>query len=151
MWASSVKLRSIDKFLILLSIAALYGCSTMSLTEFKEAKDKQSFSVERDYYAVYLDVLAGARRCWATNNTSSRTEIDPHLYEDARRAEITQRLIPNGMGAPKIMFHVDIHVDIEEGTTVIVYRKGTKGAYKYLPHDVVDWANGDLTCKSEIY
>lgn len=141
---------TVFQVLVLLAAGALAGCSVQSHEDFATRPFDTTVQVDRNYQAVYADVLRANRACYmpGPNVTlsilPSSIETDAQLYTDLGYGEI----YTYQAGTVLVPFYM-VRIEREGAGTRLSVRNGPMPFGANLITDrAVRWAHGDLACQS---
>lgn len=95
--------------LIVTAVAlSLSACTSMSVKEIRDAGQKDSFIVKKNYQAAYRPLSEETRRCFQIGLITASWVVHGDLYTDIKRGTITVEMV-GGMGTKGLLV-----VDVSE-------------------------------------
>lgn len=124
------------------------ACDVETRSEFDARPFEASKAVQRNYQAVYADVLKGARYCWDAKPDPLPTlfpqsiRVDAQLYPDLGYGEVSSSAI----GTVKLVYAL-VRVEKSENGAVVKVKPSRLGTGRSIWLDPpMRWADGDISC-----
>lgn len=139
------------KFRIVLtaiSLIAAAGCELQSQESFDAKPFEASYQVQRNYQAVYADIVRGARKCWGSGpqvtTMPQGIQLDAQLYPDLGYGEIYSYA-----SGTVFMPQALVRVERAGNGAVVQVKTGPQGGAEALfRRPPREWAMGSTECGS---
>jgi len=130
----------------LLVAVVVSGCELQSQGDFDAQPFDTSVQIDRQYQAVYADVVRGARLCWGAGpvvgTMPQAIQLDAQLYPDLGYGEVYS-YASGTVFAPQSLVRIE-----QRGSGAIVSVKA--GPVAFAQASVIDpplrWARGEVRC-----